>query len=75
MAELGETKYMQVIGISESDHAKTVLRLIQIDDAVAWAARPALPLPTKAVAPQPTWEPTPVYVFGVNIRKLSSFIA
>ena len=35
---------MQVIGISEGDQAEEIQRLIEIDDAIVWSKRSALPL-------------------------------
>jgi hypothetical protein len=67
-------KDMQVIGISEGDRADTVKKLIEIDDAVVWAKRPALPLSTVQPLLQPPREGTPQYLFGINIRPLKQFI-
>jgi hypothetical protein len=65
---------MEVIGISEEDHAKTVRRLIEIDDAVVFARRPPLPLSSVELPSQASWQATPQYVFGVNIRKFKQYL-
>lgn len=54
-----------------------IQKQVDLEDWVWWAHEPVPEIPREVLAreiPTQKWEPTPLYVFGINVRILSSLM-